>query len=274
VILLFNTNFEPSQPRVSSPTAVIAGMSPFDPALLSQISPDDLAAEALISVDGLLKDQTIAINWMNDTCLSTDGCFSYILPGSFDEIIVQSSQSLASSLPFEGKWFIAEEVPVYRLDYFPLQSNVYFAQSDCPIYASLSSAVKVCLKNVEENLIAGIQRILRKLIHRLDGMPCIYCGHRDTWRVPLHSSPDNVGQRYERYLSASYFFIFRHSYLRVAGWRNLFDRTLWSPNSGPICRPGCRHCHRTFSIHSWQSSSTRNPHLSGAGDLPCTNDLS
>ena len=213
-------------------------MSPFDPTIVSQISPDDLAAETLLSVDGLLKDRTIAFpyfNSMNDTCLSGEGCFSYILPGSFDEIIVKAtSQNLALSLPADGTWFVGEEAPVYQFDYFPFQSDIYFAQSDCQIYASASNAVKVCLKNDGGNLVFGIHQILLKLIRRLDRMPCIYCGHLESWRLRLYSDPYNLGKRYKRYFSTSYFFIFRDGYLHIARWRNIFRLTIHSPDSGPI----------------------------------------
>lgn len=160
VILLFNPSFEAILHRSGSDQDVIAGMAPFDPSLLDQISPDDLATDMLASIAELLKDQTITLPYFgpnNYTCPEGEGCFSYIIPGEFNEIVSRATlQSLAVSMESQNTQFVVKDTPVYQFDYLQLQEDFVFGEPDCQIYSSITNAIKVCLKNADGNLVAGI----------------------------------------------------------------------------------------------------------------------
>lgn len=162
VILLFNPSFKPILLRTTSDESVISGMPPFDLSVIGGILPEDLATETLASVGDLLGDITIAFPYFvptNYACPSGEGCFSYVLPGGLDEIISnKTSQNITFSLPSDSTWFVAKEVPVYQLEYFSLQEDIIFNETDCRVYASVAKAIEVCLENVGENLIAGIRK--------------------------------------------------------------------------------------------------------------------
>jgi hypothetical protein len=79
------------------------------------------------------------------------------MAGSLDEtILTETSQKLVDSSPPGATWFIAKEARAYQLEYFPLQDDVVFEDSDCRIYPSALQTIKLCLKNINTTLVAGM----------------------------------------------------------------------------------------------------------------------
>ena len=165
IVLLFNPSVETVQTPPSNQIHVISGMPEFNASIIGERPPDDLATMALVSLVTLLRDPTIAFPYpmstQFDCTIADDECFSYIMPGRLDEIILtDTSKKLVDSPHRDAAWFIAEAAPAYNLEYFPLQDDVVFEDSDCRIYPTAFQTIKVCLNNIINQTLAAGMRLL------------------------------------------------------------------------------------------------------------------
>jgi hypothetical protein len=129
-------------------------MPQFNASLVTESFPDDLATTALVLIGGLLKDETIAFPSASQNCTTSQGCYSYILPGSLSDILENGTSQIYNPSP-SSAYFVTEAAPTYILEYFPLDDEVIFTSTDCKVYGILSGGIKLCLKNIGESLVAG-----------------------------------------------------------------------------------------------------------------------
>ena len=148
-LLLSNIDFKDTFTTVGNKQSIIAGLAPFNASIYVPYS-SYLIYSDLIS---LLQDQQNAIPVPSPNGTSCDECVSYLLPGTLNGIgLLPDGDPPAATPPKGVTLYISKSAPAYQLDYYPL-SNIEFPSTACHVYGEL---MKICLMNVNEDLVAGI----------------------------------------------------------------------------------------------------------------------
>ena len=168
VILLFNPSFETVYRRTTADHQIIAGAAPFNVSYgLGQYKDIVLQQYFALNLQGLLRDPKIAlpISPVTDRCANSGDCFSYALPGEFLLVApfvgnINNATELLNLSHGDASVYIAERIPVFQVEFFPIQQAVSFSSEDCAAYGSakLEIIFKLCFKNEGSDLVAGKTR--------------------------------------------------------------------------------------------------------------------
>ena len=146
--------------------SIIAGAAPFNVTYSRRPAAQTvLLQDFSIFLQSLLTDPLHAIpaSTVTEDCqMAGEGCYAYVLPGEFVLVSISSSSILnyteLLSLPHENaNVYVAENVSVYQLEFFPPQNSTALADNDCNVYEFPlnQSSLKICLTNEGDDLIAG-----------------------------------------------------------------------------------------------------------------------
>ena len=168
MVLFFNPSFDAVYRRATANHQIIAGAAPFNVSYgLGQYKDIVLQQYFALNVQGLLRDPKIAlpISPITDRCANSGDCFSYALPGEFLLVApfvgnISNITELLNLSHGDASVFIAERIPVFQVEFFPIQQAVAFSSGDCAAYgsANLEIIFKLCLKNEGNDLVAGKTR--------------------------------------------------------------------------------------------------------------------
>ena len=167
VILLSNISFETMYARVGSIQNIYSGTAPFNLSLAYQAGASEIISETFMGYTGNLLFNTISVVPFppsTSTCKAAgENCFSYIMPGDLG-VVEEFSYGM---LDHNGSTtFVSMKAPAYLLEYYPVQGDVVFENSDCLDFETLlsvssdpsfviGSLLRICLKNTGNDLIAG-----------------------------------------------------------------------------------------------------------------------
>jgi hypothetical protein len=141
---------------------IFAGMAPS-----SALGKDELLIEPIHfiwAMQRLLLDPTIAISvppTANSVTIDQTNCFSYVLPGQIFSIFTDNDGVVLSPLDYsdenrnDATAYLTVSAPAYEIEYFPIQDDIQFEDSDGQMLGYNSSQFKVCLKNIGAGLAAG-----------------------------------------------------------------------------------------------------------------------
>jgi len=167
VVLLYNVTFETVYVKVGPTYNVYAGMPPFNVSLATSETASGIALNFILYAQSLLSDRTSAIAFPPSTsgCKEAqDDCFSYVIPGQLDSSLIISGTKDSGNAT--GVQYYSEDLDVttyvalntiaYQLEYFPIRDVPEWDNSDCQIFGTADFvAIKICLKNVNDYLVAG-----------------------------------------------------------------------------------------------------------------------
>ena len=152
VVLLSNISFNSAYHGVSL-FPVTAGLSPINASIADQLT-SNLAAVTFASYyRSLLLDNTHVIRIPPLSC-SGDDCFSYFFPGGLDSIFPRpgSYQQFPAATAY-----VVNDAPGYQIEFYPISSSdPQLITGDCQVFGTPFSALQICIKKVDSNLIAGI----------------------------------------------------------------------------------------------------------------------
>ena len=165
-------------------------MAPFNASLLTDQFTNSLQVTFLIEFQGFEFDPTVAFPFAPTVpaCeMSGSDCHSYIIPSPLNALqVIPTNRSIAAdekvnitatyandgnsvaNIPSQynetqrrgATTYVAVNERAYQLEFFPPESEVVFLDSDCIIIGSaVSGALKTCLKNVGDDLVAGEQSL-------------------------------------------------------------------------------------------------------------------
>jgi hypothetical protein len=176
-LLLSNIDFQNTVSTVGIKQSIIAGLGPFNASIEVPGSPFLLYSD----LNALLQSEQNAIPVPSPNATSCDECFSYLLPGELNDIgLLPDGDPPAAESPEGVTLFISKAAPAYQFDYYPL-SDIEFPSSACKAYGEL---IKLCLMNINEDLVAGI--LNRKLDLTIGWTACPF--DNTTWQC---NTPEN-----------------------------------------------------------------------------------
>ena len=166
LILLSSVEVEPSYIRIGTRENIIAGMGSFNVSFAESSPREFVSLWFMMHVTGLLLDSrmTAPAPFTSNECQRFGkDCIAYILPGQFEWIRNDSySKEFLDGLekPEEATGFLVDNAQTYLLEFYPLDNSSTFGRGKCRIYLaeSSSNAIRVCLRNDEGHLLAGIYR--------------------------------------------------------------------------------------------------------------------
>ena len=152
VVLLSNISFNSAYHGVSL-FPVTAGLSLINASIADQLT-SNLAAVTFASYyRSILLDNTHVIRIPPLSC-SGDDCFSYFLPGGLDSIFPRPSSY--QQFP-AATAYVVNDAPGYQIEFYPISSSdPQLMTGDCQVFGTPFSALQICIKKVDSNLIAGI----------------------------------------------------------------------------------------------------------------------
>lgn len=160
IVLFTGFSFEKVYLRANPDISIRSGLPPFNVSLAIPEKSVILSMFFTMSVKRLLSDTRTSVSFPPTTHGCKDSgslCFSYVLPGEYEQISLQSNDSMGP-IDFgrdneEGATtFVSEDAPGYQLEY--VQTNYPFNSSDCRIFQSFA-ALKICVANDGNDLMAG-----------------------------------------------------------------------------------------------------------------------
>jgi hypothetical protein len=170
IVLLFNLDFETIYPRATPDYPIIGGVAPFNVTMATTLpgSLGDIIVPEyfVLLLQGLLRDPkaSFPIPSQYDFCQTSTDCFSYVIPGDFSQIATYTNdpnnQTFLLNVPHgDAPVYVAEQVSVYQLDFFPVQNATSFLDSDCRVFGNFvfGTTMKLCFRNEGTDLIAGIR---------------------------------------------------------------------------------------------------------------------
>lgn len=152
-LLLLNTVISPIFIPTTDAEVVNSGFGKFNASLVDGVDPDQIVLSLLIQTGSFLLDNADIITFrpFNPACESSGGdCFSVVLPGS-----LPSGLNISPDHKNDGIVYIVENAPGLQLDFYT-GPQLLFQEPDCRIYATGTTALAVCLKNVNDSLSFGI----------------------------------------------------------------------------------------------------------------------
>lgn len=167
VILLSNISFEMMYARVGSMQNIYSGTAPFNLSLAYTAGASEIISETFMGYTENFLFNTISVVPFSPStaiCKAAGGnCFSYIMPGDLG-VVEEFSYGLMDYNV--STTFVSMKAPAYLLEYYPIQDDVAFENSDCLDFETLLSAdqtpfieigtlLRICLKNIGNDLIAG-----------------------------------------------------------------------------------------------------------------------
>lgn len=153
-LLLLNTVISPTFIPITDAEVVNTGFGKFNASQVVGVDPDQIVLSLLIQTGSFLIDNNDIITFrpFNPACESTGGdCFSIVMPGA-----LPSNLDISPDHKNDGIVYIVDNAPGLQLDFYT-GPQLSFQEPDCRIYAAGTSALALCLKNVNDSLSFGIR---------------------------------------------------------------------------------------------------------------------
>ena len=170
IALLANITIVTAYLPTSPAHRIISGLGPFNSSSVSTVDPNLLTLVFLSYTLGFLTDRTsvLSIPASTQQCNSSNECLSYLLTGGLYRTIPDPS-NLTNEEINGGTIYIVEIAPGYLLAYSLGQKHI-FQWSDCRIYPAGLTALAFCLKNSNDDLIAGKSLQRQTIMGRMEGL--------------------------------------------------------------------------------------------------------
>lgn len=171
-VLLIGINFVTVYRPVTPDHSIIAGAAPFNVTYSTGMyNRVEILNFFSMFLQGLLADSLFSITAppTTEACQKAgEECYSYILPGDFVELGAYTGDKTnltdILTLPHQNvDVYVANNVSVYQIEFFPVQNSLLFTDDDCTAYGNpyLGTTFKLCLKNDGNDLVAGESPLAR-----------------------------------------------------------------------------------------------------------------
>ena len=188
--MLSNIGFETKYVPLGPEANVFSGLAPFNVSLATpEWSEIGVPPAFLMFAFSLLSDSrsVAAIPPITQECQNAaNDCLSVILPNALDYTGLEENYTRPIEYNQDATTYVVKNATGYQLEYIPLQDDT-FEVDDCQILGRFPSLffVKMCLKNVDGDLLAGIRYVAKYVL--TDRMDCM--SKRDcTTRVVQHQT--------------------------------------------------------------------------------------
>jgi hypothetical protein len=95
-----------------------------------------------------------------DNCTTQDECLSYFLPGSMSSIKYDNNTAPIPKNQYpKAVAYIQDDAPGYQIDFQQIDrvnDPTMVMDTDCRLYGVPQTAIEICLKKVDQSLLAGI----------------------------------------------------------------------------------------------------------------------
>jgi hypothetical protein len=162
ILLLSDISFKSTYPPAYQFPIASAGMAPLNTSVINApLFNQTATADFWWYFPALLTDnKRIKGVPPPDNCTAEDACLSYFLPGSMSSIkydnntvpITQNQYSKAIA-------YIQNDAPGYQIDFRQIDrvnDPSIIMDIDCQVYGVPAAAIQICLKKVNQSLLAGI----------------------------------------------------------------------------------------------------------------------
>jgi hypothetical protein len=159
VLLLSDVSFQPAYPEVYHSTVGAAGLSPVNTSLTISYNFNQYAiTEFQWFMNTVFSDprNVRAVEPLN--CPPGDVCSSYFLPGTPGNVVANlEPPNITTANYSDATSFEQFDAPGYQLDFSNIEpDDPPLEVRDCRVYGTSSYAIQLCLKSVNNSLMAGI----------------------------------------------------------------------------------------------------------------------
>jgi hypothetical protein len=158
VLLLSDISFRSTYPGVTTFPIEGAGVAPLNISVTSTEHFNETAtANFWWYFPALLTDNKRIRPAAPLNCTTTD-CLSYFMPGSLSSVILDPSLPPITANQFpKAISYITNDAPGYQLDFQQIDrvKDPNMMMSDCRLYGWETTAIQICLKSVDNSMLAG-----------------------------------------------------------------------------------------------------------------------
>lgn len=153
-LLLVRTHIVSGFVATTQATSIVAGYGNFNASIITIFTPSEVAFAFATNTYGFLSDPTQVVLFppVTPACRSSDNCLSVFLPGGLSYVQPNPLDLLPQELN-DGSTYVIENAPGYQLEFY--FGQIIFSQSDCHAYQAGSTALAICLSNIDGALSIG-----------------------------------------------------------------------------------------------------------------------